>query len=156
MACAHMIIDGYSLVYRDEALAGLARRNLALARHRLVRLAEGLVGRVVDRVTIVFDGIERGRGEGYEGSGVEVLFAPAYLTADGLIERMVASSKDPAALLVVTSDRMERETVSAAGAETLSCGDFMLQYGPDAPRAGRSRAAGGRGTLGDFFPKPDP
>jgi predicted RNA-binding protein with PIN domain len=69
---------------------------------------------------------------------------------------MVHEAGNSAEILVVTSDRMERETTAAAGADTMSCGDFLDLC--ERTRSELSRQAGARhgkssgSKLGDFFP----
>lgn len=151
-----LIIDGYSLLHRDPQLKPLLRQRLELARQRLIRKIEPVMGDWADRITIVFDGRgDRGEADPLD-TAIEVFFAPARYTADTVIERLVYAAPDPATVLVVTSDRAERETVSAAGADTLSCGDFLDRLAREEAR-GRSRAATPRhnsagGSLGDHFP----
>ena len=122
-----LIIDGYSLVFRDESLARIRNRNMPLARQLLVRKIQEVAGALAERTTMVFDGQQGGLAEGFEASGVEVLFSPAHHTADTVIERLVFADTHPETILVVTSDRPERENTSAAGAQTMSCGDFLSE-----------------------------
>ena len=152
-----LIIDGYSLLHRDPAYADILRRSITLARQQLVRAVEPLAGSLAQRITIVFDGVsEGGAGEGYESGAVELIFSPAHQTADAVIERMVHEAPEPTQVLVVSSDRRERETASAAGAQTMSCGDFFEHC--EALRREVRRQGGSisrkapRATLGDFFP----
>ena len=78
------------------------------------------------RVTLIFDG----RGEEMvverpiEQTTFSVVYTPASLTADDVIEQMVANSAHPLECCVVTDDGAERETVSALGATTLRCADL--------------------------------
>ena len=88
---------------------------------------------------------------------IEVLFSSSDKTADTLIERMVHEAPDSTGIMVVTSDRLERETTDAAGADTMSCGDFLEWC--ERTRRELSRQAGGHNKknfgsmLGDYFPK---
>jgi predicted RNA-binding protein with PIN domain len=73
-----------------------------------------------------------------------------------MIEQLVQKSRQPERVLVVTSDRAERDTVEAAGAGTESCGHFLGRLA-DARReldltlgARRARCRGA--SLGEFFP----
>lgn len=123
----HILIDGHSLLHRMPACAAAHRAGrLYEARRRLVQRLEQVAGAIGGRVTVVFDGRADG-GPSIEESGgpVDVIFSPARLSADAVIERRVAADARPARILVVTSDRLERETVDAAGADTMSCGDFL-------------------------------
>jgi len=58
---------------------------------------------------------------------VEVLFSPRDKTADTVIEQLVFQAGPQGGIVVVTSDRLERETAEAAGAETMACSIFLDQ-----------------------------
>ena len=151
MRARWIIIDGYSLMHRQGRPG-----NLMTARQQLVRKLEEVAGRLAERITVVFDGTGLGGGEGYEASAIEIVFSPSDKTADTVIERMAHEVPDPAGILVVTSDRLERETAGAAGADTMSSGDFLDWC--ERTRSELSRQAGARrgknfgSKLGDFFP----
>lgn len=151
----HLIIDGYNLLHQDEALRG-HRHDLQTARQRLVRRVERAAPEMAPRITVVFDGRERGVDPSLVAPHLNVVFSPARLTADGLIERMVAESKKPQRILVVTSDRVEEQVVSSAGARVMSCLTFISRCdaAEGAPVSQRGASGGSQGaTLGDFFPK---
>ena len=151
---AWLIIDGYSLLHRDPQLKALAGSKLELARDLLVRTVEQLANQLAQRTTIVFDGRGGGISRAISTTSLEILFTPTRYTADTVIERLVSSHKTPAEILVVTSDRAERDTVSAAGADSLSSGDFLsLCRTRQAAISQRSRARKARNpTIGEFFP----
>ena len=153
-----LIIDGYNLIhrtgnYRSGAPAfravGVAR-DLAGKRRRLIQLLEKTVGILAERITVVFDG--RSGGDGHsdggpdeqESSVVEVLFSPRDKTADTVIEQLVFKAGPVGKVMVVTSDRLERETTEAVGAETMACSVFLDQLNETLIRIEqelRSRAA---------------
>jgi predicted RNA-binding protein with PIN domain len=58
---------------------------------------------------------------------VEVVFSERGKTADDAIERLVAQAEHRAGILVVTSDNMERHTVEAMGAHSLSAELFEAE-----------------------------
>ena len=150
----HLIIDGYNLLHQDAALAG-RRGELQTARQRLVRRIERAAPEMAPRITVVFDGREGGRDASFDAPHLEVLFSPANRTADAVIERMVAAAKNPERILVVTSDRIEGQIVSSAGASVLSCLEFIsrcdaAEGAPPKRRRGNSGRSGS--TLGDYFP----
>jgi predicted RNA-binding protein with PIN domain len=156
MQARWIIIDGYSLLHR-QGKPGIRPGNLLIARQQLVRKLEEVAGALAERITVVFDGTGRGGGEGYEASALEIVFSPSDKTADTIIERMVHDAGAAAGILIVTSDRLERETTAAAGADTMSCGDFLDLC--ERTRGDLSRQAGGHrrkhpgSKLGDFFPE---
>ncbi|OGV42582.1 MAG: hypothetical protein A2X46_04775 [Lentisphaerae bacterium GWF2_57_35] len=149
-----LIVDGYSLLYRDPSQM---KSDLASSRQHLIRHLEAVSGFFAERVTIVFDGRTPMQEPDFHSRTVEIVFSPGDKTADTIIERLVHESPSPAGILVITSDRMERETVMAAGAETMSCGDFLDQckrYEKRRPTPYPKPPSGH--TLGDFFPKQKP
>lgn len=74
------------------------------------------------RVTVVFDG--KGEAVGLDevsGSPLcRVLYAPASMTADDLIEQLVGAASTPGEITVATGDRHERHTIEALGATAIS------------------------------------
>jgi len=155
MTFDHLIIDGYNLLHQDAALEG-RRDDLQTARQRLVRRIERAAPEMAPRITVVFDGREGGRDASFDAPHLEVLFSPASHTADAVIERMVADSKKPDRICVVTSDRIEDQIVSAAGATVLSCLAFTswcdAAESSSVPRLTKKASKIGS-TLGDFFPE---
>lgn len=152
-----LIIDGNNLLHADPQLAGVAASNFDLARARLVRKAEGLAGNpAYARITVVFDGRTEKPQSDSPQPGVYVIFAPADMTADTVIERMVHAAPDPKRVLVVTSDKGERDTVEAAGATSMGCTNFLELLEKEqrrlASRVRNTRTQGPSPTLGDFFP----
>jgi len=140
-----LIIDGYNLIRRignyrfgdhrlgnHRAGATIHRevglpRDLAGKRHQLVQLLEKTVGILAERITVVFDGRSGGGPDEQESSVVEVLFSPVDKTADTVIEQLVFQAGAAGKIVVVTSDRLERETTEGAGAETMACSVFIDQ-----------------------------
>lgn len=157
MLARWLIIDGNNLLHADPARQALVHRDFALARINLIRQMESLQGIVAERITIVFDGSIEGRQPGFESAAVEVLFSPLNASADSLIERLAVGSPDPRAILVISSDRQEREIVEAAGIRTLPCPSFLEEvrratHHLAATMKRRSSSPEPRGKLGDFFP----
>ncbi len=155
-----LIIDGYSLLHRDEEYRSILSRNLSMAREAALRDLNSLSGILAERITVVFDGRSAEPGMSGEGRGIEVVFSHAGQTADSCIERMICDADDATGALVVTSDRGERETVMAAGAQSMSCGEFMSWTRSEIRRLrkriniNRDHGSASRGTtLGDYFPE---
>lgn len=105
-------------------------------------------------MTVVFDGQERGRDASLSASHLEVVFSPAGITADGVIEGLVARAGHPERIGVVTSDRVEEQIVSSAGASVLSCEAFVCRC-EGANQRTPSAVAGrfGGSLLADYFPE---
>ena len=154
-----LIIDGYSLLHNDPAFAGVGARGMAAAREQLVTRLSSAGRTLAERITVVFD------GGGFVGqrlpqapSPVEVLFSTSSETADTIIERLAHSAARAGEILVITSDRAERVTVDAAGAQSMGCTDFLCELNAAENALRRSTSGlkqrGPKPTLGDFFPKP--
>jgi predicted RNA-binding protein with PIN domain len=151
-----LIIDGYSLLHRDPELAPALRRDIDLARERLISKVASIHGALAPRTTLVFDGRTRSREVERFAGAVEIQFSQAGRTADTEIEQWVYRDRRPERLLVVSSDRAVLETVAGRGAATMSCGMFLDQFAREQQQTRRrkqklnQRPSGPR--LGDFFP----
>lgn len=146
-----IIIDGYNLLHRQGG-----GKDIAALRSALLRLLEQSAGAMAPRITLVFDGTMRSAMPETGKTFVETAFSPAGMSADALIEAMVAAAPRPAGILVVTSDRLILEAAAAAGANVMSCSIFLNTLNDARENtAGHIRrlAARSRGpTLGEFFP----
>lgn len=148
-----LIIDGYNLLHQADELVSLLRSNIQLARHRLVRMVENTAHKMAPQTTIVFDGREAGADAALTAKHLEVYFSPAHLSADTIIERLVCKYPNPEKILVVTSDRAERDTVSSAGAQTMAAEEFLAQCRAGARRSLRKHTPPDKEPrLGDLFP----
>ena len=65
---------------------------------------------------MVFDGQGARVTEESEPDGIQVFYAPAGRTADGIIERLVAKYAATRRLIVATSDGLEQQTAMSFGA----------------------------------------
>jgi predicted RNA-binding protein with PIN domain len=122
----HLIVDGANVLCAWSDFRALAKRDRQSARSKLWQLLVPIHDDGEARVTVVFDG--RGEEVVVERPLVQttfsIVYTPASLTADDVIEQMVANSAHPSECCVVTDDTAERETVSALGATTLRCADL--------------------------------
>jgi predicted RNA-binding protein with PIN domain len=122
----HLLVDGSNVVHAWPELRSDLRRAKEVAKARLVERLRPLHDAAGWRVTVVFDG--RGAELAIDRPGPEatfsVLHTPAGVTADDVIERLVANAAEPGAITVATGDRAELSTVAAAGAATLSPEDL--------------------------------
>ncbi len=119
----HLLVDGYNIVHAwPELRRVMAKEGRDLARERLVERVRVLHDFERMRVSVVFDG--RGRDIAIERptrhTTFSVLYTPAGMTADDLIEQLATQAARPELVLVATADRAEGDTVSAAGAQLLS------------------------------------
>ena len=148
-----LIIDGYNLLHQENELAEMLSTDIQGARHRLVRLVESTALRMAPQTTIVFDGREAGQDSALTSKHLEIYFSPGNLTADSIIERLVSKYKNPDKILVVTSDHAEHVTVSSAGAQVMSAGEFMDRCKIDRRKSIPKRTPPGQEPkLGDLFP----
>lgn len=123
----HLLIDGYNVLHqwpRGKNL--LKQRHSEAARTFLSEEVRILHDFEQWRVTLVFDGqgeqvqVERP----YQDLTFSLLFAPRGLSADAVIEQLVASADQPGDMVVVTLDAAERETLQVAGANVLTPDDL--------------------------------
>jgi len=151
-----VLIDGYSLVHREADTAAVHRSGrLFEARRRLLRRLERIAPQLGRRITIVFDGRDPGGADPETADGpVEVVFSPSHLSADAWIERAAHDGAAGHPMLVITSDRLEREAAAAAGADTMGCGDFLdlCERIERSLSAAARRAPAPSRTLGALFP----
>lgn len=148
-----IIVDGYNVLHQLTELANQPPSDLMGARHRLVRHIEETVHQMAPQATVVFDGREAGNDEALTSAHLEIFFSPANLSADSVIERLVCKSARPEKILVVTSDRAERDTVSSAGAQTMSAREFLEMCAKTNQRPiARRTPPGKEPKLGDLFP----
>ncbi|HVU23706.1 MAG TPA: NYN domain-containing protein [Opitutus sp.] len=117
----HLLVDGANILHAWRELRELVKRDRDAARARLVSSLAPIHDAGTARVTIVFDG----RGDELvvehpaELKSFAVIHTPSNLTADDVIEQMVANSAEAATCIVATDDQAERETVMAAGATAI-------------------------------------
>ena len=151
-----LIIDGNNLLHSDPALDRIKRQDFAQARQELVDKLDDSASRLANRVVLVFDGTHGGKGREFRCSLIEILFSPADMSADTVIERMVQDHVKQNNVTVITSDLAERHTVEGAGADALSCRMFLeeLEHIQDSRQRdmGKPMFRKRPPSLGDLFP----
>lgn len=152
-----LLIDGYNLLYRDPAFARERGRNLATAREQLIRKIDRLAPALATRVEMVFDG-RAARREQIRNGALHLIYSPSNKTADTVIEQLVHADPAPEEICVVTADRPERETITAANAHAMSCISFLEWLDRLDKQISRPKKQGlpPRFTLGDQFPETPP
>lgn len=126
IAPCHVLIDGSNVGQGLSSLRRIWRQDRERAREILISMAREIHDAWGWQVTVVFDG----RGSDLVCDypwGVDtftVIFSPANLTADAVIERMGLRSADPARIAVVSADHMILDSLRAAGARTASPSEF--------------------------------
>jgi len=151
-----LIIDGYNLLHQISA--GSMHGDIARLRKDLLLKLEPLKDIFARRITVVFDGqLEETQDKPKESEVIEVIYAPPDRSADSVIESLVWQAAHPENILVVTSDRLERNAVSASGADTVASSIFIAtikeQTGYLISRIEKINKKRENITLGDFFPK---
>lgn len=149
-----VLIDGYSLLYRDAALDALRVRDMRRARETLIRKIDRIADALAESVEIVFDG-RTGSADDIRTGRLRVLFSNSEQSADTVIEQLVHQDPAPAGVLVVTADRLERDTVAAANAQVMSCASFLEwieRTERSLAQTQANRTPRKRFTLGDQFP----
>ena len=116
----YLIVDGHSVIFGWPELRALHARHREAAREKLVRQLTNFQDQSGTRVVVVFDGKGGRVSEETEKGGIQIFYSSTGTTADDLIERLVAKYAAKRHLTVATSDRMERQTVYAFGADSIS------------------------------------
>jgi uncharacterized protein len=116
----YLIVDGHSVIFAWDDLRRLHARRSSLGRDALVKSLRDYQDRTGTKVVIVFDGKgSRTAGTSFAGD-IQVFYSRSGQPADVIIERLAGKYAKRFDLTVVTSDSLERETVSACGAATIS------------------------------------
>ena len=153
-----LIIDGYNLIHQifpDNQNGDVAR--LEKNRKNLLIQLEPLVNVLARRITVVFDGqSDKTQNNQKDSEVIDVLYSPPHLSADTVIENLVWKADRPEDILVVTSDRLERNAASASGADTMASSLFISMIKDEQRRLSSKINQMNKGhenvTLGDFFP----
>ncbi len=122
-------VDGYNVLHKSSLLRPLALEDFEAARDALIdKVALFCVGSG-KRAVIVFDG--RGRHQPQNAppppgvSGLEIVYSPANLSADAVIERMVYKAGNRLDIVVVSNDRGLREVCRGMGALVMEADNFL-------------------------------
>ena len=146
-----LLIDGYNLLQSTDIFPqGRSAGTLAAARQALLDfLARSLEERLRNRTTIVFDAAMAPPGLPREGShaGMTIRFAPRKVTADEVLEELIAAAADPRHLLVVSSDHRIQRAARQRGAQWI---DSQAWY------AALVRSPSVGGTAAASAAKPEP
>ena len=152
-----LIIDGYNLLHQlfpDDRNGNLA--CLEKNRKKLLSLLEPLVNVLARKITVVFDGqSDKTKNDQKDSEVIAVLYSPPHLSADTVIENLVWKADHPENILVVTSDRLERDGASASGADTMASSLFISMIKDEqcrlSSKINQMNKKHENVTLGDFF-----
>ncbi len=138
----YLLIDGHSVIHawpelrKEHCIA--SRRHLA--RTELLKRLRNLQDMSGMQVVVVFDGAKQGTNEEREPGGLQIIYADPGITADTIIERLVAKYVNERPMRVVSADGMVRETVLSLGADWVSP-ELLRGLCDDAERDMRARLA---------------
>ena len=121
-----VIIDGYNLIYADEYLKDLSRRDMGAARDQILERLCNYAAYKGNEVVVVFDAYNVYGGEGYEEDhlGVKVIYTAENEPADIRIGLMTGSVKNRS-VYVVSSDVLVQQDSFEHGALRISSGEFI-------------------------------
>ncbi|MGJ8641432.1 MAG: NYN domain-containing protein [Opitutaceae bacterium] len=120
-ASRYLLIDAYNVICATESLRDLLKENADAARDELAEIAASIHDAEGVRVALILDGkgdlleVEHPYGK----KTFEYLYAPAALTADGVIERILRRVKNSSGVSVVSNDNLVREATRSTGAMAL-------------------------------------
>ncbi|MEM0966058.1 MAG: NYN domain-containing protein [Verrucomicrobiota bacterium] len=114
----HLLIDGYNVIHSLPSLKKLLEESQEAACESLIRMARAIHDEEGIRVTVVFDGREKTVQIERPCQRVtfSVVYASSQLSADGVIEQLLARSRQPEQITVASRDNMIREASAARGA----------------------------------------
>ena len=122
-----ILVDGYNLIRQWPELAMLDRADLQSGREALLQELRGYQRAKRHRITVIFDGRERGGVSGgtENAGGIEVRYSRQGETADEVIAHLVAKAGEGA--VVVSSDREVQAGARRHGAAPLPAEEFMAR-----------------------------
>lgn len=122
-----LIVDGYNVIGASEEYRALMESEPAVARMRLVDAIASSAGSAVDTV-VVFDGAANPTSDGtpVDEGGVTVIFSPAGMSADSVVEALSRGLRDAGRQVrVVTSDSETRHAVFGPLVQVTSAAVFL-------------------------------
>lgn len=146
MSRERVIVDGYNLLHAHPAYRDRLAEDLDSARARLVADLAGYA-QGGPRTVVVFDGASNPRSDGvpHHVGSLTVVFSPAGVSADTVIERLAARSRERGeATLVVTSDGATRSTVRGGSVAIRSSEAFAEELAAESAGRLADGAVGGR------------
>ena len=129
----HLILDGYNLIHAIPEVRNILKAHgITAARERFQELVSCLHEPGLVRLTIVYDG----QGDKLEVAqpipddpGYAIVYSPSGVSADEVIERLVANADTPDRILVATKDNAIAQTFAASGAFALTPDEMLERLG---------------------------
>jgi predicted RNA-binding protein with PIN domain len=123
----HVIIDGFNVIFGDRRLHKEFRTSQDGAKKSLVEMAQAVHDIDGCQVSVIFDG--QGNSISVEnplrGTSFSVIHSSSNVSADGVIERMLARSRLANRLIVVTDDGLIQDATRVCGAEAMRVESFL-------------------------------
>jgi len=118
----YLLIDAYNVIHATDSLREAMQGSLDAARDQLAQTVRSIHDAEGVRIALVLDSSQEGLQveHPYQVKTFEYVYAPSDLSADGVIERMVARIKNSADATVCSNDRMVRESTRANGAMAIT------------------------------------
>lgn len=123
----HVIIDGFNVIFGDKSLHKQFRVSQDSARKTMVEMAQTIHDVDGHQVSVVFDGQGNSIDVEYplKGTSFAVIHSSSNMSADGVIERMLARSRNSHHIIVVTDDRLIQDATRACDAEAMRVEVFV-------------------------------
>lgn len=127
-----LIVDGYNVIRNNSRYAGLGAdyeggNGWNKAREALINDAAYYAQGAYERCTVVFDGAGNtsSAGEPIHEAGIDVIFSPAGVSADSVIEGLAHDAREEGLeVVVVSSDFTIQSTVYGGGVTRMSAAGF--------------------------------
>lgn len=129
-----LIVDGYNVIRNNERYRGLGPdyeggNGWNKAREALINDAAYYAQGAYERCTVVFDGAGNpdSAGEPIHEAGIDVVFSPAGVSADSVIEGLAHDAREEGLeVVVVSSDFTIQSTVYGGGVTRMSAAGFGI------------------------------
>lgn len=124
-----LVVDGYNVIGDWEELVYLKRKDIGLARTKLIDILVEYQAFTGNRIIIVFDALYvQGTESRKSVNTVEIIYTKEDETADECIERLVPTLKNVKnQVYVATSDYMEQRTIFSRGALRISARELLIE-----------------------------
>ena len=123
----YLFIDAYNVIHATEDLRRILNTDLDSACNRLTERVTAIHDAETIHTVLVFDS----RNESLEvdhplgKKTFECVYAPAGLSADGVIEQLVTRVAEPTHVTVASNDALVRESARASGAIAIGSKDLF-------------------------------
>ena len=143
----YLIVDGHSIIFAWPELRKLHHRRTVLARDALAKRLRDYQDWTGVRVVVVFDGAGEKVTAHADPHDIQLMYSRKGQTADSIVERLAGKYAPEFDVTVATSDRLERHTVTAFGATSISPETLleMLEQAVPGEHRMRSRRSGRAG-----------